>query len=64
MTSNTIDIDGAIEARTEKAVLFHTGDKSEAVWLPKRQIEICDTGIPGIYTVSMPEWLATNKGLI
>lgn len=64
MTSNTIDIDGAIEARTEKAVLFHTGDKSEAVWLPKSQIEICDTDIPGIYIVSMPEWLATNKGLI
>lgn len=59
-----IDIDGAIEARTEKAVLFHTGDKSEAVWLPKSLIKIEETGVGGIFTVSMPEWLATEKGLI
>lgn len=64
MEPTIIDLDGAIEARTEKAVLFHTGDKSEAVWLPKSQIEICETAIRGIFTVSMPEWLATNKGLI
>lgn len=64
MKSNIVDIDGAIEARTEKAVLFHTGDKSEAVWLPKSQIEIHDTAFGGIVTVSMPEWLATDKGLI
>ena len=64
MKSNIIDIDGAIEARTARAVLFHTGDKSEAVWLPKSQIEICETAFDGIFTVSMPEWLATDKGLI
>ena len=33
MKSNVIDMDGAIEAKTEKAVLFHDGDKSKAVWL-------------------------------
>lgn len=64
MKSNIIDIDGAIEARTEKAVLFHTGDKTEAAWLPLSQIEIGETGFEGIVTVSLPEWLATDKGLI
>lgn len=64
MKSNIIDIDGAIEARTEKAVLFHTGDKTEAAWLPLSQIEISETGFEGIVTVSLPEWLATDKGLI
>jgi hypothetical protein len=34
-----IDIDGVIEAKTEKAVLFHDGDKSKAVWLARSQIE-------------------------
>jgi len=63
MRSNILDIDGAIEAETDKAVLFHTGDKNEAVWLPRSQIEINDTGFGGIHTVSIPEWLADDKGL-
>lgn len=64
MKSDIIDIDGAIEARTGKAVLFHTGNKSEAAWLPLSQIEVDETGVPGIVTVTLPEWLATDKGLI
>jgi len=64
MKSDIIDIDGAIEARTEKAVLFHTGNKEEAAWLPLSQIEIEETGFEGIFTVSLPEWLALEKGMI
>ena len=64
MKSNIIDIDGAVEARTEKAVLFHTGDKTQAAWLPLSQIEIEETAFGGIFTVSLPEWLALDKGLI
>jgi len=62
--SDIIDIDGAIEARTDKAVLFHTGNKEEAAWLPLSQIEVEETGIAGIVTVTLPEWLAADKGLI
>ena len=64
MRSNVIDIDGAIEARTDKAVLFHTGNKEEAAWLPLSQIEVHETGIGGIFTVTLPEWLAIDKGLV
>lgn len=64
MKSDIIDIDVAVEARTEKAVLVHDGDKNNAVWLPLSQIEISPTGIGGIETVSLPEWLALEKGLI
>ena len=64
MKSDIIDIDVAIEARTEKAVLVHDGDKSKAVWLPLSQIEISPTGFGGIETVSLPEWLALEKELI
>jgi hypothetical protein len=67
MRPNIIDIDGAIEAETPKAVLFHTGNKEEAAWLARSQIEIDETGFAGfagIVTVSLPEWLALEKGLI
>lgn len=64
MKSNVIDIDVAVEVRTGKAVLVHGGDKSKAVWLPLSQIEIEPTGVSGIETVTLPEWLALEKGLI
>ena len=64
MKSDLIDIDGAVEARTDKAVLFHTGDKAKAAWLPLSQIEIEETGLAGIFTVTLPERLALEKGLI
>jgi hypothetical protein len=62
--SDIIDIDVEVTARTQKAVLVHTGDKAKAVWLPLSQIEIEPTGIGGIETVTLPEWLALEKGLI
>lgn len=55
MKSDVIDIDGAVEARTDKAVLFHTGNKEDAAWLPLSQIEIEETGFAGIFTVTLPE---------
>ena len=59
-----IYIDGAIEARTDKAVLFHTGNKEDAAWLCMSQIEVDETDSGGFVTVTFPEWLALDKGLI
>ena len=57
--SNLIDITMQIFAETPKAVLASdTGDKKDAVWLPRSQIEIDGD------TITMPEWLAQEKGLI
>ncbi|PWE26688.1 hypothetical protein C4N9_20725 [Pararhodobacter marinus] len=64
MRSNLTEIDVEVTHRTEKAVLVHTGDKEKSVWLPLSQVELHDTGIPGIEAVVLPEWLATEKGLI
>lgn len=64
MKSNIIDIDVEVTARTEKAVLVHTGIKEQSIWLPLSQIEIEPSGIGGIETVTLPEWLAVEKGLI
>lgn len=65
--TDMIEIDGAIERRTQKAILFHTGNKEEAVWLPLSQVTVDDTskgGFGGIHTVTMPTWLAEKEGLV
>jgi hypothetical protein len=64
MKSNIVDIDVEVAHRTDKAVLVHTGNKEEAVWLPLSQIEIEPSGFAGIETISLPEPLAQEKGLI
>lgn len=52
-------------ARTDRALLVsEKGDKREAVWLPLSQIEINSTGAAGIHDITLPEWLALDKGLI
>lgn len=64
MKSDIIDIDVEVTARTDKAVLVHTGIKEQAVWLPLSQIEIEPSGFGGIETVSLPQWLAEERGLV
>lgn len=59
--SSLIDIEVSMKAETEKAIAV-TEDGESVVWLPKSQIEIeehADT-----ITVTLPEWLAKDKGLI
>jgi hypothetical protein len=64
MKSNIIDIDVEVSHRTDKAVLVHTGNKDKSVWLPLSQIEIEASGVAGIETITLPENLALEKGLI
>jgi hypothetical protein len=63
MKSNIVDIEGMVHHRTEKAVLFSTdGNRANAEWLPLSQIEVEDNH--PIWTVTLPETLALEKGLI
>lgn len=55
--SDLVDIAGEVRGETDKAIRFFDGDVT--VWLPKSQIEDNGDG-----TVTMPEWLAHDKGLI
>lgn len=65
MKSDIIDIDVELLHRTEKAVLVHTGNKEQAAWVPLSQCEITPNGaFDGIETITLPEWLALEKGLI
>lgn len=65
MKSDLVDIEGMRHRTTERAILFsETGDKADAVWLPLSLIEIESRGTANHVTVTMPEWLAIDKGLV
>ncbi len=53
-----VDISGELQAETEKAYLLFDG--TTKIWLPKSQVEWNDE----TKTMTMPEWMALEKGLI
>ena len=69
MKSDLIDVEVCIRHETDAAVLVYGGAHHGAVWLPKSQIEIEPSGVdPKTLTplaiVTVPEWLAIEKGLV
>lgn len=60
-----IDIEVQIHHQTDRAILASDdGNKDNAKWLPLSQIEVCSVNKPPYAIVSMPEWLAIEKGLV
>lgn len=55
-------IDLALEYRYETARAYLVNDGHQDIWLPKSQVEMHEEGKAHIFT--MPEWLASTKGLI
>ncbi len=55
--SYLVDIAGSVRAETEKAYRFYDGKTT--VWLPKSQCQWDEES----QTMTMQEWLATEKGL-
>ncbi len=66
MKYDLVDIEMVLHHETEKAVLVSdTGERDEAVWLPKSAVEIePHPKARGVVTITLPERLATDKGLI
>lgn len=64
MKSDLIDITVHLLHETERAVLVTDSTPEHGVWLPRSQIEIepADTG--GLHVVTLPEWLAIERGLV
>ena len=66
MRSNLIDLEVCVERdepKLEKAVLVNLGGKKH--WLPRSQIEIEYKDQNGLFAiVTMPEWLAIEKGMV
>lgn len=64
MAERLADITVALHHETDKAVLVSDdGDRENAVWLPKSKIEI-EHKQGNTVEVTLPEWLAKDKGLI
>ena len=60
--SDIIDISVHLKHETEAAILVSDGTKE--AWLSKRLIEYEKDKGKTTYTVSLPEWLAVEKGLV
>ena len=64
MSDRLFDITLHLHAETEKAVLVsETGDSKDAIWVPKSQCEI-EHKKGNVVEVTLPEWLATEKGFV
>ena len=62
--SDLIDVTVQLHMLTERAILVSDdGDEKKAKWLPISQCEVLKRP-NGIAIVTMPEWLALDKGLI
>jgi len=61
-----IDLTMIVHRETDKAILASdSGDPDDAVWLAKSQIEIVqETTHTSVRTITLPEWIAVEKGLI
>ena len=59
-----VDLELHIHASTERTIKVSLHDEPAAgVWLPKSQIESEPIG-KNLFTVTLPEWLAIEKGLV
>jgi hypothetical protein len=63
MKSDLIDISVLIRAQTDMAILVEFG-RHEPVWLPLSQIEIAPRDDGKSHIVTLPCWLARDKGMI
>lgn len=64
MSERLTDVSVMLHHETEKAILVSDdGEKSKAIWLPKSQVEFVHKQ-RGMIEVTLPEWLATDKGLV
>jgi hypothetical protein len=62
--SDLIDLTMHLHVMTERAVrVSDTGEDAKAVWLPLSQVEVARQA-KGTVVVTLPEWLALQKGLI
>jgi hypothetical protein len=64
MKSDLIEISVQKLHETEKAVLVTDSIPEKGVWIAKSQCELEPSATPGIETLTLPEWLALEKGLI
>jgi hypothetical protein len=58
------DFDVQLLHETDRAYLVTETIPEMGFWIPKSQCQLEETSVGGIYTLSLPEWLAVEKGLL
>ena len=62
--SDLLDMTLHLHFKTDKSIkVSDDGDEDNAVWLPLSQIELEPKG-GALVEVTLPEWLAIEKGLV
>lgn len=61
--SDLVDLAVVLKRETDKAWCVDAGGSAD-VWLPKSQCELERGGAGRADTLTLPEWLAKEKGLI
>lgn len=64
--SDLVDLTLVIRDERPKAIAVTDDAKPGCkwIWLPKSQVEIVAQGVGGVCQITMPEWLAKEKGLV
>jgi hypothetical protein len=62
MKSDLIDVIVIVKHTTERAVLVTDGTRQ--AWLPLSQVEVAANEDGRTHTLTLPEWLAHERGLI
>jgi len=63
MRSTVTDLSLIVVRHTAQAVLVKETEGDDPIWLPKSQIET-EHDDTGYCTVTVPDWLAEEKGLV
>lgn len=59
-----VNVQVVLRAESAKAFKIAAHEDAEPVWVPKSQADIAKRGDGSIVTMTMPEWLAQERGLI
>jgi len=63
--SDLIDCNVMLHHETDKAWLVSdTGDREDGVWIAKSQAQLEPDYAGQCFVLTLPEWLATEKGLV
>lgn len=64
-TSDLLELNVDLMARTDRAVQVRDHNSGKTVWLPLSQIELTRADEDGLgWVVDLPEWLAIEKELV
>ncbi len=51
-------------ARTNRACLVSLDSDVDGVWIPNSQLEDMPESVGGVHSLTLPVWLATDRGLV